>query len=288
LNTQNGTLTSFRYQNHELLTTGPRFNIWRAPTDNDGIKLRENQCWKPLGRWQAIGLDRLKTTTEKATVQTQKKGTLTFTVHQIALPFRAAYGFDIRTETSILSTGDIHITNTIHADHRLPDIPRIGTTMTLRPGLEQFSYFGRGPHENYWDRKRGAALGYYQSTVTDQYIPYIMPQEHGNHTDIRWLTLKSNTHGLLVVPDTPMECTASHFTTDDLANAYHTSDLEPREEIILNLDIHQRGLGGASCGPDTLEQYRIQPGTFSFGYRLRPYIIGQENPHELSRQKMSI
>jgi beta-galactosidase len=115
-----------------------------------------------------------------------------------------------------------------------------------------------------------------------------MPQEHGNHTDIRWLTLKSNTHGLLVVPDTPMECTASHFTTDDLANAYHTSDLEPREEIILNLDIHQRGLGGASCGPDTLEQYRIQPGTFSFGYRLRPYMIGQENPHELSRQKMSI
>ena len=69
--------------------------------------------------------------------------------------------------------------------------------------------------------------------------------------------------------------------------AYHTSDLEPRDEIILNLDIHQRGLGGASCGPDTLEQYRIQPKTFTFGYRLRPYIIGEENPNELSRQKMS-
>ena len=286
-NTSNGTLTSLTYRDREVIAAGPRFNVWRAPTDNDGIKLRGNQ-WKPLGRWQAVGLDGVKIKTHKTSVKTQKNGSVVFDVHQTALPSKVKYGFDIRHTYTVLSSGDVHVANTIVADRRLPDLPRIGVNMTLRPGLERFAWFGRGPYENYWDRKRGAALGYYESTVTDQYVPYVMPQEHGNHTDVRWLSLATEDHGLLIVPDDLMECTVSHFAIEDLVGAHHTSDLEMREAVYLNLDVHQRGLGGASCGPDTLPEYCIQPGTFAFGYRLRPYLIGEENLQGLALQKLGI
>ena len=281
-----GVLASLIQNNNELLVTGPTLNIWRGPTDNDGIKLRRNPN-KPLGKWQSVGLDQLKTRTQKVTVQKPKSGAIIVRTHHTALPAKTKYGFDFRQIYTFLPSGDIHVTNTLKADKRLPDLPRVGITLTLQPGLEKFTWFGRGPQESYIDRKRGYPLGCYESTVTDQYVPYIMPQEHGNHTDTRWFTLANATQGLLIVPDEPMQCSVSHFTAEDLTNAYHTNELTPRGEIIVNLDVHQRGLGGASCGPDTLPQYRIEPGTFTFGYRLRPFTVGEENPAELSREKLS-
>ena len=129
-------------------------------------------------------------------------------------------------------------------------------------------WFGRGPHENYSDRNRGAAVGLYSGKVADQYVPYILPQEHGNKTDVRWLSLESSDgRGVkFSAAGRLLECSASHFTADDLFKAKHTTDLVPRPKVIVNLDYAQRGLGTASCGPDTLEQYRIQPGKYRFSY----------------------
>jgi beta-galactosidase len=284
-NTQSGALTSLKYHNNEHLLAGPKLNVWRAPTDNDGIKLRP-QGRKPLGKWQSIGLDHLRIKTNNIQIQNRKDGAIIVNVRQSAIPSKVKYGFDFQQIYTILSTGDIHVQNTVKADKRLPDLPRIGVQLVLQPGLEQFGWFGRGPHESYWDRKRGYPIGYYESTVTDQYVPYIMPQEHGNHTDVRWLHLSNPESGLLVVPDNVMECSASHYDANEMTAAHHTNEITPHGETFLNLDVHQRGLGGASCGPDTLEQYRIEPGTFTFSYRIRPYVPSTDNPNELARQIM--
>ena len=97
------------------------------------------------------------------------------------------------------------------------DIPRVGVVMSLVPGLEQIEYFGRGPFENYWDRKASSMIGRYQNTVSDEYVPYIMPQEYGHHTDVRWLTLKDKKeHGLEVIGYPTFEFNVSHFTANDL------------------------------------------------------------------------
>jgi hypothetical protein len=80
-----------------------------------------------------------------------------------------------------------------------------------------------------------------------------------------------------------MEMSASHFTADDLYRARHTNELERRDEITLNLDLRQRGLGGASCGPDTLEVYKVMPGTYEFAFVLRPLADGKADPRELAR-----
>ncbi|MBK8433337.1 MAG: hypothetical protein IPL28_19485 [Chloroflexi bacterium] len=144
--------------------------------------------------------------------------------------------------------GTLELANDITAAPNLPPLPRLGLTLSLAEGFEQLSWFGRGPHECYRDRQEGAAVGIYHSTVSEQYVPYIMPQENGNHTEVRWLTL-TNGNGLTlkVWGNPPLEMSASHLSAADLTAARHTYELDPRPETILNLDFQQSGLGGASC-----------------------------------------
>ncbi|MEI8312884.1 MAG: beta-galactosidase, partial [Verrucomicrobiota bacterium] len=106
----------------------------------------------------------------------------------------------------------------------------------------------------------------YSGSVSAQYVPYIVPQEHGNHTDTRWLSLDNGRTSLRISALGPLEFSASHFTAEDLFAGFHTYDLKPRPETILNLDYRQRGLGTASCGPDTGETYRIPSGRHSWSY----------------------
>jgi beta-galactosidase len=152
----------------------------------------------------------------------------------------------------------------------LADLPRVGVTLTLQPGLDQLTWFGRGPHENYVDRKASAAVGRYDAKVAEMYVPYIVPQEHGGRCDLRWLRLAdAGGAGLCIAAVGPLQFSASHFTGGDLFRAHHTNELEPRQEVILNLDGVHRGLGTGSCGPDTLPRYRIRAGMHRFSYRIR-------------------
>jgi beta-galactosidase len=151
--------------------------------------------------------------------------------------------------------------------------------LEVAPGLEHLAWYGRGPHENYTDRNTGAAVAHYQSTVTDQYVPYILPQENGNKTDVRWLALRDGAgHGLFAAGCPVMEASALHYGPEDLFAAFHTHELEPRPETILCLDLRQCGLGGASCGPGTLDRYLVKPGEFRFDYRLSPVHPGTNLP----------
>jgi beta-galactosidase len=134
----------------------------------------------------------------------------------------------------------------------------------LPPGLEQFEYYGGGPHECYPDRKRGALTGKWRSSVSEQYVPYIRPQENGGRADVRWFRLGS----LRVNLDQPSQVSVLHFRDADLANATHDVELTPCAETIVHLDVAHRGLGTASCGPDTLAQYLVGPGRYRWAWSL--------------------
>jgi beta-galactosidase len=156
---------------------------------------------------------------------------------------------------------------------RLRDVPRIGTVLTLLPGLEALSWYGRGPWEAYSDRLASTIVGRFESTVTGEYVPYILPQEHGHHPEARRLKLTNDAGlGLEVRGRPTIGFGASHFTAADLTAARHTNELEPRAETFLSLDHAQRGLGTASCGPDTAERYRLLEPRYSFDYVLRPIL----------------
>jgi beta-galactosidase len=144
---------------------------------------------------------------------------------------------------------------------KLPPLPRIGVVMRVASAFENLRWYGRGPWENYSDRKRSADVGIWSGTVTGQYVPYVKPQETGNKEDVRWLTLTdTNGTGLLVVAEEkPMAMSAIHFTAADLAAVRHNYELKPRPEVVLSLDAKQSGLGDSSCGPGVLEHYAVLP-----------------------------
>ena len=131
----------------------------------------------------------------------------------------------------------------------LPFLPRIGLQMTVPGGYEQFTWYGRGPHENYVDRNYGAQVGLYSGTVDEQYVPYIVPEENGNKTDVRWVALTNDAGVGLLAVGAP-EVSAHHYTTQDLTDATHTYELQRRDDITLNLDYGQSGLGSATAGRD--------------------------------------
>jgi hypothetical protein len=171
---------------------------------------------------------------------------------------------------TVYGSGDVVVDVHVVPGPDLPPLPRIGLTMALPGGYERFTWYGRGPHESYVDRKVGAQVGVYGGTVDEQYVPYVVPQENGNKTDVRWVSLRQEDGvGLLAVGMPTLEVSAHHYTAQDLATARHTHELTRGEAITLNLDHAQSGLGGASCGPGTLDKYRIQPEEVRFSLRLR-------------------
>jgi beta-galactosidase len=266
-----GTLVEFG-ANKNLIVRGPQLNVWRAALDNDGIKLLpdQNRQWqRPLARWLDLGLNRVKPSLGRIRL-VRIQGTPVVEIVQQASGREQLSDFQHIHRYTLSPTGELVVENTVRLGKGIIDIPRVGVSLVLVPGLEQLNWFGRGPWENYIDRKASAMIGHYTDTVTGQYLPYIMPQEHGQKTDVRWLTLTdAEGFGIQVVGNPTLEFSASHFTAEDLFSALHTIDLKPRNEVHLNLDHAQRGLGTASCGPDTLEQYRLLESEYNWAYHLR-------------------
>jgi hypothetical protein len=163
----------------------------------------------------------------------------------------------------------------VSLDKDLPALGRVGVTMTVPEDFSTFTWYGRGPHESYVDRNTGAAVDVYRSTVDDEYVPYVKPQEFGNKTDVRWAALtKADGTGLLAVGMPLLEVSAHRYTARDLAAAQHTYQLRPRHEIVLNLDLAQSGLGSASCGPGVLPAYQLTASGYRYCLRLRPLAKG--------------
>jgi beta-galactosidase len=168
--------------------------------------------------------------------------------------------------------GTITISEDIRIPKQLEDLPRVGLAFEVAAALEQLVWLGRGPHETYPDRRRGAAFGRWESTVTDQYVPYVVPQEHGGHSDTRWFALHDGAgHGLRIGASAPFHFSVGHFTAGDLLAARHAVELRPRPEIFVHVDVAHRGLGTLSCGPDTLPEYRVGPGRYRFTWTMRPF-----------------
>jgi beta-galactosidase len=270
VSTASGLIESFQWKSSDLFAAGPQLQIWRGPVDNDGIK-----GWgdpnKPLGKWQKQGLDHLTLKTTSSRAKPMADGAVTLIVDQWGSCAASDHAIRHQQTSTVYPDGRILVENVFTVDKAIPDLPRLGVVLVLKPGFEKLKWFGRGPRENYGDRKRSTLVDLHESTVTDQYIPYILPQEHGNHTDVRWLSLENGKGGVRIIARGPMEFTASHYTAHDLYVAKHTYDLKPRPEVILSLDYRQRGLGTGSCGPDTLDPYKIGPGRYRFSYIIQPF-----------------
>ncbi len=247
----------------EGLVCGPQLTCIRAFTDNDKW-MRDGDNW---GHNRAIsvyasGLTQLRYHPEPLVV----KGNTVTAVVDVA-GFKGC-GFKHTCTYTFHADGTLSLANVVEPYGVMPNsVPRLGLTMRLPKQLEQMRYYGRGPEENYIDRRTGSFIGIYESTVTDQYVDYIRPQDNGSKTDVRWAEFTDDKgNGVRFAADIPLFMQALHYTWEDLEFARHVNGqarirtpLVPRDEILLNLDARQTGLGGGSCGPITMWKYRFNP-----------------------------
>jgi hypothetical protein len=193
-------------------------------------------------------------------------------------------GYECVYAYTIYGSGDVQIDFGVKPPEIPIHLPRIGLELELPGAYNTFTWYGRGPHEAYADRKDSARVGVYSGSVDEQYVPYVLPEENGNKIDVRWAAFTDDEgNGLLAVGLPDLNVSAHHFTTENLTEAKHTHELVRRDEITLHLDYAQSGLGNGSCGPGVLDPYKLQPQPVSFSLRLRPLAAG-EDPAELSKQ----
>jgi beta-galactosidase len=286
-----GRIGPLRWRDEAVWTAGPFLDVFRAPTDNDGVKAWPAPPSRALGRWLRWGLDRAVAASLSTVVRrTRDGGVRVDLLHRLdardgddGIPAADEWAIVHRQRLEISADGRLRATQEIVVGDALDDLPRLGVRATLAPGFDRVEWLGRGPHESYADRRDGAAFGRYAGTVAEQHHPYVVPQETGNKTDVRWLALEQGGRaGLLFVARRPIEASVSHFTAHDLYAATHLGDLEPRPETFVHLDAAQRGLGTASCGPDTAPRYRIRPGRHRIETWIVPYVPGRADPGRLA------
>jgi beta-galactosidase/beta-glucuronidase len=275
-----GRISRWQSQGADMLTLGPRLNIWRAPTDNDADRPGHHRSeWL----WRQAGLERLEHTVSGVELVEVKPGTARLMVQTTLAAPGLSTGFGCDYTYTIYGTGDVTLQAHVTPRGPLPYLPRVGVQLELPAAFDTFTWYGRGPHESYVDRKDSALVGRYAGSVDGQYVPYVVPEDNGNKTEVRWAALTdARGAGLLAVGLPLLEVSAHHYTTADLTQAKHLHELHWRPEITLNLDYRQMGLGGASCGPLTLPQYLIQPEEMRFALRLRPLKPG-DAPEQLSK-----
>jgi beta-galactosidase len=271
-----GRITRFALDGVERLWAGPRLCAWRAPTDNDALRLvdlgPEPNLRKAGGRWAQAGLDRLGFEVSRLGAQALRGGSVRIDVDVEARGADPGLPLVDRQRLVVRPDGTLAFTHALVVSRGLPDLARIGVELVVPDAFEALEWFGRGPHESYADRCAGAPVGRYAGTVTGTYVPYVMPQEHGNLTALRWIAVRAaDGAGLLASVAGTCEGKATRYPAAELAAARHTIDVAAADRVLIHLDARQRGLGTASCGPDALPRYRVPAGvTYRLAYRLVP------------------
>lgn len=275
----NAVIAAWSHEGQSLLKSGPKMTFWRATTDNDRGGLarvwRENMLH--LMQQRTIGVE-LKVLAKGRAVQIKAQVKLAPPVWSCGYVCDMVY--------TLYGNGDLALDIAGVPQGQWPDmLPRIGLEMSLPLEFEKARWFGRGPGECYNDTKQANRFGVWQAGLDDLMTSYIYPQENGNRTDVKWASLRSPSGaGLLAVAAKQMDFSAHRYTTQDLEDARHTCDLEPRDEIILHLDYGQNGIGTASCGPGPAEKYWLKPEPFQFSVRLLPVMAGMTDLAALAKR----
>ena len=290
-----GVISSFKNGETELLKSGPVPNFWRAPIDNDfgnGLHKR-SRVWRKAGENRKITSAKIKQTDKNEITVVFVFDLVDNSGEKIAV-----YGSAYR----ILGSGDVVVTNHfVMNNDELPEIIRMGMNLVMPRNFDQMSWLGRGPQESYWDRKTSAFVGLYRGSVADQYWAYLRPQENGNKTDVRWMTITDNAGNGLLFSGMPLiEVSAHHNIMEDFESSErtdgrqrpgekvenrHTTDVKARDLTSVNIDFKQMGVGGDnSWGARTHDEYRLTEKEYSYSFRMKG-ITGNDKPAELAKTK---
>lgn len=259
---------------------GPRLHLWRAAHRTDDMWAFND--WKRCGlvdpKWKTLSISAQQAgpaaVRVTATVELQGSGNFKI-VHT------AAY--------TIFGDGSIAIDNSVNPQAKKIPFARLGVRLLLNPKLDQFAYLGRGPMENYADRKRGSDVGLYTSTVRGNMTPYAKPMENGNHEDVRWATVGGKgLPGLMAQAEDGhvLQASVLPYTDEQMDPIEYTIDLPPSTASVLVLGARTTGVGSAGCGPRPADEYIVWSTPASFSYVLRLLTPAQIKEEMLDQGRM--
>lgn len=263
-NVKTGTLTNYSRNGETVIQEGPTPSFWRAPTDNDiGAGFNKN-----LRNW--------RNAYESGNNLTLKTSKISEGEFQVTFSKELENGDASHQQTfSVYADGSIKVENSFRAiKGKHPLLLRAGNNLTINKNYSNINWYGRGPGENYWDRKTNTFVGDFKQTVDEQYYPYARPQESGNHTEVRWVSF-SNAKGKKIhfaFADSLLSFSALPYSLDDLdpemnKKQYHSGELNKRNETYLHIDLQQTGLQGIdSWGSTPLEKYRVPFKDYRYSY----------------------
>ncbi len=259
---------SILWGNKVCLASLPECNLFRACTDNDGIRGWTGQDKKPMGQWLKAGLDKLQRISSTSSA-VKNDDSIVFTINRRFVGSDPNAPIDFVQRITLKDTGYMHFDCEVTLAESLPTLPRFGVIFQVPEGFDFFKYFGRGPFENYIDRNRAAHLGCYYDHIDRNYTEYVLPQENGNRTDVRNAVIHGNKCKInLQYADKPFEFGISRYTPQQLFAARHKKDLQQTGYNYITVDAQQRGLGSGSCGPQTLPQYSMDEKHYSLKFDL--------------------
>jgi beta-galactosidase len=259
-----GTFTSMEKNGANILLKdgGPKLHLWRAPHRNDDM-------WADRS-WVTSGLRELKWTTQSVNVEQKSPASVTITVKLTA---EGKNNFTVSHDVvyTISGDGSIKAENSVNSSNPQQVVARMGVRLFLDKKLDQVSYFGRGPMENYADRKRGFDVGVYKSTVKEQMTPYEKPMDNGNHEDVRWAKVTTASgDGLMAQSDnTLMQVSMLPYSDEEMDKVEYRVDLPQSSATVFCISHLTLGVGTAGCGPRPLPQYIVYAAPTTFTYILK-------------------
>ena len=281
-NTKTGMLSALDYGNGNIINQGIQPNFWRATTDNDfGFNMPKHfGIWKKATDSLSMASMLIKNGDEVLDI-TSETNNKRFNTNSLDLQIVYILPEDIahiQMDYKIDASGQITVkTSLVGVKSNLPNMPRFGTNFILKNDYKQVNWYGRGPQENYHDRKIAQFVGDYKASVSDLYVPYIRPQENGYRTDIRWVTFTNNEgKGIKILGPELLSFSAHHqynsdFDAGETKQQRHTTDIINRDLVNINIDKEQMGVGGdTSWWTKPLEQYQIKAKNQSYTYCILP------------------
>ena len=263
-----GAFTSLVIDGEEQLSDRMKLSLFRAPTDNDRNVV---VYWANTNVWQGENLDCAFSKVYDCGVS---NGAITVTGSIAGVSRIPVFRYTLQITVS--AKGKITFSLQGQVRQGAYYLPRLGFEMCLPGNAKPFSYFGMGPHENYCDMHHASQMGYYESTSEQEYVPYVRPQEHGNHIGVTYLKIGK----MVVESETGLSCNVSDYSTETLYRAEHTDELEKDGATHLRIDYKVSGLGSNSCGPKLEEKYQLCEKEIAFSFAIRPCEEKETDEHE--------
>jgi len=267
-----GLFQELSYDGAVVATDGPLFGAFRAPIANEGHMDSDTEWgYDNESEWRSLGLHALEQTVVSDTVE-QTRDTVRIAAETVlrnadgTTLFTVDFDYEIGRDGTITTAIDVVPTETLR-DSLTTWLPRLGVQFDLPASATEFEWFGRGPEETYPDRKSGCPVGRYSGTVDEQFVPYRLPSDNGNKTDVRWASVADDEAGVLLAGDRPLNVRLDQY--ENLADATRLPELVAADETTVFADVAVAGVGGTPVKP--LTQHRPQPDPVSFTLSVRPH-----------------